>query len=255
MTTDFREQLIYLRKLQEIDLDLHNSQIELNSLPERMAEEQAAFDAVRAELEAVMAELKAVEAKKKEDEGNVQESVEHLRERETKLYAIKTNKEYQAAIKEITDGKRINREREDRVLQAMEKIEELTQKSTQLDSEFADKKSAFDLKKKEIEQETEEIKKRMAEESKNRPEIVSKIEKSLLKKYDFIRRRYKLAVAEVVNGACEGCMRRVPPQMLNEMLRIDDCKICSSCQRMIYIDLEKREAEAQKSEAETLQEE
>jgi hypothetical protein len=239
MAIDFREQLKYLRQLQDIDLDLHKSQTELDSLPGRIAVEKAAFDAVSAEFFSVKAELEALEAAKKEDERCVQEAVEHLRERETKLYAIKTNKEYQAAIKEISEGKRLNREREDRILQAMEKIEKLSQKSAQLDLEFADKKKVFEQKQLEVERELGEISARMAQEAQNRPEVVLKIEKTLLRKYDFIRKHYALAVANVVGGACEGCMRRVPPQMLNEMLKFDDCKLCPNCQRMIYLDVKK----------------
>lgn len=243
MTIDFREQLTYLRKLQEIDLDLYNSQIELNSLPERIAEEQAAFDAMKTELDAVNAELAAIEKSRVTDEHELKESIERLREREAKLYAIKTNKEYQAAIKELSDGKKLNREREDRILVSMEKIEELKQKSTQLAEQFADKKTAFEEKKKEIDAEIEKIEKRMEEESRNRPDIVSKIERDLLRKYDFIKKRFSIAVAEVKDGACEGCMRRVPPQMLNEMLKVNECKACPSCQRLIYIDTEKNVGE------------
>jgi predicted nucleic acid-binding Zn-ribbon protein len=239
MTTDFHEQLALLRQLQDIDLNLHQGQLTLSELPGRIKDDEAEFDAVKGEFEGAKQELLDVEKQKRTDESDLEASVTHLREREAKLYAIKTNKEYQAAIKEVSEGKRINREREDRVIQAMEKIEALKQKITQLDKDFAEKKAKIEEKRKALAAEEAEVRRKMQEDAVHRPGIAAKIEKGLLRKYDFVRRRYAMAVTEVKDGACCGCSTRVTPQLLNEMLRGDDWKICPSCQRLIYIDASK----------------
>lgn len=231
----FQEQLSLLCELQEIDLSLHNLEQSLKTLPNKMKVVEAAYLAVKTELESTRAELSEVEKAKRSDESDLASSAEHLRVREAKLYAIKTNKEYQAALKEVSEGKRLNREREDRILQAMEKIETLTKKNTQLEQDFADKEDVFKKEEKSVRSEEALVREKISIASRHRPEIVSKIDKTTIRKYDFIRQRYAQAVAGVIDGICQGCSTRIPPQLFNEMLRRTDLKICPSCQRLIYV--------------------
>ena len=236
MKAAFEEQLSLIRELQKIDLTLHNLQQKLESLPESIRETESAYLAVKEELEGARAELSDVEKAKRDDESELALSVEHLRNREAKLYAIKTNKEYQAALKEISDGKRQNREREDRILQHMERIEALAQKIAQLETGFADKKGAFEEKRLVLEKEEGAIREEMKADGERRPELLQRMDKVILRKYDFVRRRYAQAVAEVKNGVCLGCSQRIPPQLFNEMLRHTELKTCPNCQRLIYVE-------------------
>lgn len=235
MTAEFQEQLALVCELQEIDLTLHNLKLLLDGLPEKIQEIESIYIAAKTELEATKAELAEVEKAKRSDETDLAASVDHLRTREAKLYAIKTNKEYQAALKEVADGKRANKEREDRILQAMEKIEALTQKTTQLTAEFADKEAAYRKKLEEVKAEEAAVHEKMKADSAHRPDVVARIEKKVLRKYDFVRQRYAMAVAKVSGGVCLGCSTKIPPQLYNEMLRREELKNCPSCQRLIYV--------------------
>jgi predicted nucleic acid-binding Zn-ribbon protein len=235
MPEKFQEQLTILRELQEIDLNLHKCRVLLDGLPKRLQQTESALAAVTEELSGTKAELKELEHTRRTDEADLAASVEHLREREAKLYAIKTNKEYQAALKEISEAKRQNREREDRILAAMERIEELTQKSTQLETDFADKEKAYKAKKEEVDAEERTLRQTVEEGEAKRPDLVSRLEKVIQRKYDFIRQRYPDALVPVVNVICQGCSRRIPPQLYNEMLRQKELKVCPNCQRMIYV--------------------
>ena len=184
-----------------------------------------------------------MEHNKRTDESELAASVEHLREREAKLYAIKTNKEYQAAIKEVSEGKRMNREREDRILAAMERIEALSKEITQLESECAEKEGALTAGREAVQAEEEAILARIKTESARRPELLRRIEKDVLRKYDTVRSRHAQAMAGVTQGICQGCSTRVPPQLYNEMLRRESFKVCPSCQRLLYVVAASAEAE------------
>lgn len=246
MTASFQEQLALICDLQKIDLNLHNFKLVLETLPGKLGEVEAAHAAIKGALDAAKSELAEVEKARRTDEGELAAAVDHLRNREAKLYAIKTNKEYQAALKEISEGKRHNREREDRILQAMERIENLTQKITQLEKECADKEVALDTVREAVAKEESEIREHMKGDVERRPGLVGRIDKVLIRKYDFVRQRYAQAVAEVADGICQGCSRRIPPQLFNEMLRRVELKTCPSCQRLIYVE----EAKAEQAKAE-----
>lgn len=235
MKAAFAEQLALIRELQQIDLNLHNLQQKLDALPESIRDAESAYLCVKADLEAARGELSDVEKAKRNDESELALSVEHLRNREAKLYAIKTNKEYQAALKEVSDGKRSNREREDRILQGMERMEALAQKIAQLEKEFADNEAAFGEKRLELEKEELSIHEQMKGDSLRRPEVVALVKKEIIRKYDFVRRRYPKAIAEVSGGVCQGCSQRIPPQLFNEMLRRVELKVCPNCQRLIFV--------------------
>lgn len=237
MSESFQQQLSILKDLQEIDLNLHKFQQVLAELPTRLNDAKLAFEQKAAERDAAKAELNATLKQKATDEKTVEDSAQFLREREAKLYAIKTNKEYQAALKEISDGKRSNRELEDRVIQYMEKIEALTKNCEQLNSEAAEKESVFTKVQADVNAEEEKIRADMKDFETRRPTLVAKLDKVLLRKYDFIRKRYVLALVAVKDGACQGCLRRIPPQMYNEMLRNDEQKNCPQCQRLLYIEV------------------
>ncbi len=234
MASDYNEQLALLKSLQEIDLNLYKHQRIIEEFPERIREAKDAFDVIKSQMDSIKSELAEIEDQKATDEKQLAESVEHLREREARLYAIKTNKEYQAAIKELSEGKRINREREDRILRCMERTEELNQKSTQLQADYADKEAVFKRAQDELKAEEDEVRRIMQDDEERRPDILSKLDKKIVRKYDFIRKRYVEALSKVEGGACHGCSTRIPPQLLNEMLRCEEWKSCPSCQRLIF---------------------
>jgi len=163
MTTDFQTQLAALKELQEIDLRLDKIANDLDKLPERIAETESRYFQIKEEFDNVVNELNETEQLKKKEEKELEYSSEELKKRETKLYAIKTNKEYQAVLKEIADTKKLNKEREERILTYMEKIEFLSKKNTQLSGELADKKVGYEKEKNLLEIDEQEFKKQLVE--------------------------------------------------------------------------------------------
>lgn len=235
MAEAFQEKLALLQELQAIDLDLHSLKIKLDKLPARIADKKQEYESVSERIGALKTGLDETEKNRRTDEQELEVSQEHYREREAKLYAIKTNKEYQAALKEISEGKRANREREDRIIQAMERIEALKKEIEQLEGEYAEKEAAYKSAKEEMENEAAEIRKKIEAETARKPEIEKDLDGDMLRKYGAVRGRYPDAFVGVVSGVCQGCSRRVPPQLYNELLRKESLKICPNCQRLIYV--------------------
>ena len=53
----------------------------------------------------------------------------------------------------------------------------------------------------------------------------------------------RLAMAEARQGACLVCHIHIPPQMYNELQRVDRLKNCPNCERIIYWDEEQSRSE------------
>ena len=168
----------------------------------------------------------------------------HLREREEKLYAIKTNKEYQAALKEIADGKRSNREREDEIIKSMETVETLSQEITQLSGAVSEKQSEFQKEEAELVAKKSEMQNEMDARATELLKIKGQVDKAALEKYEFIRSRYVDPLAAVVGGVCQGCSMNIPPQMYIEILKGVKFHSCPNCHRMIHSEIETASEEA-----------
>ena len=235
MKTEFNAQLARLKELQDIDLRLHEINIKLELLPERIAAHEAAYNQVKTEMDGAKHELAEAEKSRRHEELELASTAEHAKQREAKLYAIKTTKEYQAALKEIAETKKLNKEREDRILGLMEQVENLGKKITQLEGELADKESAYRKEDEALKTEEAELTKSMEDIESRRPKLVSEIDVKVVRKYDHVRQRYPDALVHVQRGVCQGCSMNIPPQLYNEMLKSVEFKNCPSCHRLIYV--------------------
>jgi predicted nucleic acid-binding Zn-ribbon protein len=243
MNQEFQDQLKLLSELQEIDLKLHADNVALKALPFEKERVEEDHRRARAEFDALQNEFDELEKQRKTDEMDLEASIEDLKKREARLYAIKTNKEYQAAVKEITEAKRLNREREERTLKAMERIEDLTKKIEQLKSDITDKDAEFEKKVAELDGRAKELEEQIKQFESRRPELLEKMDKAILRKYDFVRSRYPDALVPVAGGVCSGCSMNIPPQLSIEVMKGLGFKNCPSCHRLIFYPNEQEKTE------------
>ena len=87
----------------------------------------------------------------------------------------------------------------------------------------------------EIKSALDDLQERMRELEAERKRLVELCDRSLVSKYERIRKqRGGVAVVPVVGGTCKGCQRNVPPQMANQLLTGNDILTCPNCHRFIY---------------------
>ncbi|OGQ23447.1 MAG: hypothetical protein A3I05_07905 [Deltaproteobacteria bacterium RIFCSPLOWO2_02_FULL_44_10] len=236
MPIDLHGQLLFLRELQKLDLELHHVREKISFLPSSLRETETHYHGLQQEMQKLSTELSTTERTKKGDELELESSVVKLREREARLYAIKTQREYQAALQEIAAGKKLNREREDFILAAMEKIEKLTEKIKQLEPTLSDKEKQYLALCEEMKQKEQEFTKDLNDLEQKRPDILANIDKVVLRKYELVQKRHPDPISSVMRGICSGCHMNIPPQLLNEILRYKELKQCPTCHRLLTVD-------------------
>ena len=65
--------------------------------------------------------------------------------------------------------------------------------------------------------------------------IVASVDEELHRRYEMIfSRRGGLAVVEIRGGTCLGCHMNVPPQLFNQIQRMEQVILCPNCQRMLF---------------------
>lgn len=241
MTIDIKLQLELLKRLQDVDIRFRDLEEELANIPVIIEEKKSQMLVASTALKAKDAAKSEAEKERRGLEADLEYNVTALKEREARLYSIKTNKEYQAALKEIADGKKANKDREEAILRLMEKIDTLSKEITQLsgkaaeeDIEFKNEEASLLARKMELEKAKEEIAKELKE-------IEPKIDREILDKYNSIRTRYLDPLAAVERGICQGCNMNIMPQMLIDLLKGLKFHFCPNCYRLIYASEKKDE--------------
>lgn len=238
MSLDIKQYLISLKELSHIDRRLQWLQKELERIPALLETSGAEY----LTLARTLKEKEETIALQTKERLGLEEEIKGLTEevatREKRLYAIKTQKEYQATLKEIAKIKQENKQREDRVLSLLEEGEKITQEITQLKSETADKEGDYKKIEAELHLQLETLKQEENELKNKRPKILEGLPPAILKKYDLVKRRFTDPIAGIRKGVCLGCNMNIPPQAYNEMLKAKDLRDCPNCHRLIYAETE-----------------
>ena len=240
MSIEFTKQLQQLKELQQLDNQIRKISIELKEIPETLETRGKEYWVLS---KSVQEKEKGNEVLNKERlnlEKELQDSIAFLQEREKRLNAITTPKEYQAAVKEVADAKNANKNREERILALMGEIEKNNEEIKQLKLGLSDKEGEFRKIEEELKGRSEGLHQEQESLEKKRSELILLIAPETLNKYDTVRGRFARgnALVEVKKGICQGCFMNIPHQAYNEMLKMTIFRYCPHCQRMVYAEIE-----------------
>lgn len=230
-----REQIAILVKLQTIDSDIKEIEKRLG----KVAGKRAILDLELEEFESTIKEKMSVreeyQKRYRSLESDANMNLPKITKSKEKLTSVKTNKEYQALLKEIEDLKNSNSKLEDQMLEILEQ-------SDDADSELSEKKQAFEAaenrvagEKAGIAEAAEEDRSRLAGLQRDFQTVLETVNPDILKAFRSVRSRIgNPAIAEVENAVCAGCHMNIPPQMYIELQRFESLMYCPQCQRIIY---------------------
>lgn len=226
-----------LISLQRIDTDLARTGIRKRDLPNKIGRLDETFRASSEEVEREKQRLEElIKAHRAKEEG-LKKGSEHLKKTKERLLEVKTNKEYQAMLKEIDVIVKRNGEIEDEIILKLEEIDAAKNGLKEKESGFATFCSGYENGRKELESEIGLIDSEISRLVHEQAELREKIHAEILKKYDRIKNHSNgRAVVPVWKGVCDACHMNIPPQMYNELQRSDDILQCPFCSRIIYWD-------------------
>lgn len=197
-------------------------------LEEELKQVEGAADEELVKAEAVKKERRQIEQEIEDLAGRVEKS-------KVKLANIKSNKEYEAALKEIDDLEREKSVFEDKALQIMEEIDSLDEKLSTIKMEKETHREKFESDQKIVEKKIKALEKECRKFDKERKKIRKEIDQDLLKYYDnLLDHKEGIAVCSVSKGICQACHMGIPPQKFNELMRGDVLMNCPHCGRIMY---------------------
>lgn len=231
------EQLKYLISLQQIDSNiLHMTRI-LNRIPSRIAAAELPLKESRSAFDTIKQKIDALEKKKKEEEGQLDEINEKLSKQKGRVSEIKTNKEYQAHLKEIESVEKERDSVEEKILMVMEEIDTVSRKLKREEEKIKKEMQKIDVAKAEIETEKAEIEKQLHLVRQSRTQVADGIDPDVYKEYfKLVEALNGVAVIAAKDEICQGCNMNIPPQLFVEVKKNEEIIHCPQCRRILFFE-------------------
>lgn len=230
------EQLKRLVELQEIDSYLKEVEKNREELPQRLAEMDRELAKSSTNLKKLQDRLQEVQKTRREREREVEAEEEQIKKLVAKSASVKTNKEYQALLKEIDQAKKANWAREEDILNLLTTIEELEEETQEQEELLKKKEGEISRKKTDFKARLEKLETGAAQKQEMRQTILGQVDPGLIKRYQFIGEKLGLAVVGVKGTACQGCHMRLSPQTIVELRSDKGLVTCPSCHRILHLE-------------------
>jgi predicted nucleic acid-binding Zn-ribbon protein len=228
------DQIRALEKLAQIDA-------ELKEIQDEVSQERSTLDGLKsgiAKLEEKLAgdgtSLASMEKARGElvqDVRNMTQQLEHSRE---KLSRSRTEREANAAQRELEELRKLVRDREEEIGKltadadaARQQMDETTAEHRRLADELSSREGHINSKLGDAES-------RAALKSAERGAAVKALPAQLYRRYDMIRSKRGTALAQTTDGTCKACHMSLPPQLFHRLRREPTLEQCPSCNRLIY---------------------
>lgn len=232
-----RNQLEKLIVLQTIDLRVLQMEREKSQIPQSIASLEEDLRREEEKFRLAKETLEKLQKDRRKKEKDLEEEVDKVKKAEARVLEIKTNKEYQAVLKEIESAKKLNRQREEEILDLLEKLEESQKRITRGEKELEEKRKEMERQVSGLRQKESSFEQEMAGNVQQKEQKEKEIPPPLLSRYRMLaEKRQGIAVARVVQGVCQACHMNLRPQLYIELQKQDSLILCPNCNRILFWD-------------------
>lgn len=229
------QELTALKNLQELDCQINELQETLDRIPDQIS----VFEMNINDNRSVLVKSKKMFEDQQRTLRRAEEKAASLREQiskyKTQLMEVKTNKEYQAVLREIETVEQQIGEKEDQILELMMVTEDGFGKVQVLEKEFRKKNTEIEKKKTEVESSADKVESEMVELDGKRERLISSMPAFLLARYQRIATaRGGHVLAQIIDGCCQACNVVLRPQLIAEVKTAVRIATCEACNRILY---------------------
>lgn len=214
---------------------------EVKALEEKLKEERGILDGMKESLKKLddrlqqdRATVGSADKQRNELHMDVRTMTAQIEQSREKLNRSRTERESQAAQRELEELRKLIRDRED----DMQRIENDTASvRAALEASEAEHKTLSEelaAKEGDINAKVSQLESDRAQKGGGRDDIVKRLPPALYRRYEMIRGRRGSAIAQTSDGTCNKCNMALPPQLYHRLRREPLIEQCPSCNRIIY---------------------
>jgi predicted nucleic acid-binding Zn-ribbon protein len=224
-----------LASLQNIDREIKSKMHIKGALLAELEKWSEQLEAKKAEVAAARKDWLERDKLRQDKDRTLQEESAKAVEKRMRMTRIKNIKELQALQREIDQSKQTNAVIEEDLIKLMEELESCGASVKLKEEELRGLEEQWGAKRSEIEAQLAQIEQAVADVSKGRQDLATRLGADLIGRYELIfSRRGGTAVVEVLGGICQGCYMNIPPQLYNEIMKAERLHLCPSCNRILY---------------------
>jgi predicted nucleic acid-binding Zn-ribbon protein len=224
-----------LYKLQELEIEMAAKEQALAGIASRLGDDTAVA-AARASRDREQEKLQQLEHRQRDIEAEIEDIDAKQAAAGESLYSgrIKNPKELSSLQKEIDSFKARSGQLEDRDLDIMEQIEQVSAVVARASDELAKLEEQWRLEQRQLSQDKEELEAGLAGLKERRQELLPGIEAVAVTFYRQLAGQKGQAVARVTQGICRGCGISLSAAWL-QRARGGELVRCTSCGRIIFL--------------------
>lgn len=215
---------------------IHELRTQLKRFPQRLNEARRQLDAEQRLLDEVRIPWEATEAAIQQKEATVKLALETVEKFEQHMKKVTTQKEFQAASRQVDEARRLNQKLQNEILELKVKQEETLPKLNELKERHRKVEEEYQAQEKVILAEQGRIEAELRSEEETLRREAAKVGSNVMPYYERLTKAGRNpAIVPVVAGKCTGCNMALPPQAFNQLLaRNGSFMTCSHCTRIIY---------------------
>lgn len=229
-----RDKLLSLVELQKVDLDIAALRRTSEVWPKDMAVLDRELVGHRAAVEAERARVADIERQKKTLEQNITEEKDKVKKWEQRLAEQRSTREYSALAREIDIARKANATMQEEVSALAKSLNEAREAAAAKEAELATHQQRISEAMAALREKMNGAEAQVAELNRKRSEASAKVDPTLLRRYDLVRKKRMPAMVPVINGRCTGCNMNIPPQLYNSLCASHGVDVCPSCNRIIH---------------------
>lgn len=214
---------------------------ELRGIDEVVDREKETLNSLRSTLEGHKAKMAADEAQAQELDKVRVNLVNELRvmmqqvdASRDKLNRSRTERESNAATRELEELRKLIRDREDEVNRIATEIDAVREQVEETGKLADGVQADLDARQSGIESSVAEGEERGAKRRADRAAAMKRVPTVLYRRYEMIRQKRGNALAYTETGTCAACHMALPPQLFHRLRREPLLEQCPSCHRLIY---------------------
>ena len=223
-----------LCNLQDIDLEYESIANQLESEPNSIKDLEKELTDLQSKLQDSENRVQNNEKKQRTYESDIKDNEQHIKRSREKTKSIKSNKEYQALLKEIEETEKKNTVLEEEILKCMYEKEEsaiavktVKEKVQSVQEKLKSEKNVYETRRKEIEQRFNTL-------GSEREKLASGLPENVTKRYEYLKKVGNgVAVGFVEKGTCSACHTIIPAQYVIELRKSSEIMYCMTCQRFL----------------------
>lgn len=230
------EQLKFLIELQALDSSIIAMAEKIEMIPRQLEQFNSPLQQANELFQKTKTKYDALNKKKKDKDMQLDEMLDKINKLKSRSGDIKTNKEYEAHLKEIQGFEKNMSKLEDELIGIMEEIEAFEKELKVEEMKVKDAEGDYKLQEKILGDEQKKLSAELETEKAKRKDFVARLDNENYTQYMNLLKRYgDRVVVETKNEICLGCNTNIPPQLYNDIKKGDVLYNCFFCKRFLYI--------------------